>query len=98
MRKLIFTSEQLETIYENFRTVHSKLENIFMAIAEEEEISLGDINKKVEISDFVCKQCVAALQLTGLVEICIEGTLKLCKLTEEGKKMEQLIIGGKDKR
>ncbi len=92
MRNPNFTNEQLGIIYENFRTVHSKLENVFMAIAEEGQISLGDINKRSEISDFIGKQCVAALQITGLIEVYGEGTVKICKLTDEGKKMEELIM------
>lgn len=91
VNEINLTNEQLESMYLNFRKVHSKLESVFITIANNGEISLGDINKNVNISDFIGKQCIAALQLPGFIEIYGEGTVKICRLTDEGLKMKKVI-------
>lgn len=93
----MFTNEQMEFFYGNFRDVHKKLEEIFMTIAETkvEWISFGDVYRTVRVSEYIGNKCIAAVQLLGLIEVTEQGNEKRCKITVDGQMMKELILSKK---
>lgn len=94
MKEITFTADQLELLHGNFKTVHNKLEQVFMTIADTEDkgIALGDLNKALGFSDFIGGRCVSALLLVGFIELEEEWNLRKCKITSSGKAMRDLIL------
>lgn len=91
-----YSTEQLVWFYESFPKVHGKLEAVFVTIAEGNGVSLSDINKAANTSDFIGNKCVIALQLAGFIEVYEQGATKLCRVTEEGRKLKEVIEKGRN--
>lgn len=86
-----YTDEQLQKFADKFKLINIKLKEVFLVIGEKESIALHEINKEVGIGDFVRDKCIAALELSGLIEKYAAGTEKICKITEDGARLVELL-------
>lgn len=92
----VYSDQQLLHMAKNFKLVHINLIDVFNKIGESEEgIAMNMITEYTKVSPklspFVRDKCISALELPGLITRDVVGTQKICKLTQDGKKLKELL-------
>lgn len=87
-----YTEEQLINFSKRCSIVHQKMKQIIHIIGRNQNgIALHEINKQVGVSAFIRDKCIAALEFSGFIKRLDCGTEKICELTEEGKRLQEII-------
>lgn len=84
-------------IAEKLKEINPEAINIFKTIAVSKAIAQNKIKEKTGLTQYVVDKIVAALTATLLVERTPIGTKKEYCITDDGKKLMQLINKGEIK-
>lgn len=89
---MIYTKEQLQEFADNMELFRG-LQDVLEALNNEGGLNMKDIGERVNLSTYPRDKAILALEFPGFISKKEFGGSKIYSITEQGKKLYQ-ILGG----
>lgn len=90
---MVYTQEQLHEFADNLELLGG-LTSVLEALNEEENLTVTEIGNRIQQSAYPRDKVILALEFAKFISCKYKGTSKLYSITEQGKRLYQLILGG----